>query len=155
VSTTPAETAHHHNPGFLALVNAARERVRTLSIDEFVVRLQGGERFVLLDNREDLEWQRGHLPGAHHMGKGVIEREIEAAAIQDMPDVLGEYEGLRAMSLQLQRHIDRLGIQPTVMQRGTEAKADEQAVHELVDKFAQRKLGLHRIFSGYLHEGEA
>ena len=70
---------HHHNPGFLALVEEARARVRTLSIDDFVARLQQGERFVLLDNREDLEWSRGHLPGAYHMSKGIIERDIETA----------------------------------------------------------------------------
>lgn len=71
--------SHRHNPGFLALVNAARERVPTFSIDDFVGRLRAGERFVLLDNREDLEWARGHLPGAYHMSKGVIERDIETA----------------------------------------------------------------------------
>jgi len=80
VSTAePPVSRPHQSPGFLALVNEARTRVRTFSIEEFIERLQRGERFVLLDNREDLEWQRGHLPGAHHMGKGVIEREIEAA----------------------------------------------------------------------------
>jgi rhodanese-related sulfurtransferase len=60
-------------------VDEARSRVRTFSIEEFVERLQRGETFVLLDNREDHEWQAGHLPGAHHLSKGVIEREIEGA----------------------------------------------------------------------------
>jgi rhodanese-related sulfurtransferase len=75
----PVAVAHHHNPGFLALVEEAKSRVRTFSIEEFVQRLQAGERFVLLDNREDLEWERGHLPGAYHMSKGIIERDIETA----------------------------------------------------------------------------
>lgn len=75
----PEPNAHYHNPGFLALVDDARTRVRTFGIDEFLERLQRGERYVVLDNREDLEWQRGHLPGAYHMSKGVIEREIETA----------------------------------------------------------------------------
>jgi rhodanese-related sulfurtransferase len=80
VSTAePPVTHHYHNPGFLALVNDARSRVPTFSIEEFVERLQRGERFVLLDNREEVEWRRGHLPGAHHMSKGVIERDIETA----------------------------------------------------------------------------
>jgi rhodanese-related sulfurtransferase len=70
-------TANRHNFGFLSLVDEARARVRTFSIEEFVDRLTHGERFVLLDNREDLEWQAGHLPSAHHLGRGVIEREIE------------------------------------------------------------------------------
>lgn len=79
MTATPPLPAHHHSPGFLALVNEARARVREFSIDEFVDRLQQGERFVLLDNREDLEWERGHLPGAYHMSKGIIERDIETA----------------------------------------------------------------------------
>jgi rhodanese-related sulfurtransferase len=79
VSIHPTTATHDHNPGFLALVDEARARVRTFSIDDFVARLERGERFVLLDNREDFEWQGGHLPGAHHLSKGVIEREIETA----------------------------------------------------------------------------
>jgi len=77
VSAPVETTAHRHNFGFLTLVDEARARVRTFSIEEFVDRLTHGERFVLLDVREDLEWQAGHLPSAHHLGKGVIEREIE------------------------------------------------------------------------------
>jgi len=80
VSTTdPEAKAHYHNPGFLALIDDARSRVRTFGVDEFLERLERGERFVLLDNREDGEWERGHLPGAHHMGKGIVERDIETA----------------------------------------------------------------------------
>lgn len=75
----PPVSQRSHGPAFLALVDEARTRVRTFSIEEFIERLQRGERFVLLDNREDHEWQGGHLPGAHHMSKGVLEREIEAA----------------------------------------------------------------------------
>ena len=77
--STPVETAaNRNNFGYLTLVDEARARVRTFSIEEFVDRLTHGERFVLLDIREDLEWQAGHLPSAHHLGRGVIEREIEA-----------------------------------------------------------------------------
>lgn len=80
MSTSLPPTAHrHHGPGFLALVAEARTRVRTFSIEDFVARLQAGERFVLLDNREDNEWRNGHLPGAYHLSRGVIEREIETA----------------------------------------------------------------------------
>jgi len=87
-SSQPTVAHHYHNPGFLRLVEEARERVRTFSIEEFVERLQRGERFVLLDNREEHEWRRGHLPGAHHMSKGVIERDIETAITEkDTPIV--------------------------------------------------------------------
>lgn len=77
--SAPVETtARGQHPGYLSLVDEARARVRTFSIEEFVERLTNGERFVLLDVREGFEWQAGHLPGAHHLGKGVVEREIES-----------------------------------------------------------------------------
>jgi rhodanese-related sulfurtransferase len=71
-------TARGQHAGYLSMVDEARARVRTFSIEEFVDRLTNGERFVLLDVREDHEWQAGHLPSAHHLGRGVIEREIES-----------------------------------------------------------------------------
>ncbi len=81
--------AHTHSPGFLKLVQDAKSRVKQFSIDEFLAKLQAGERFILLDVREDSEWAEGHLPSAHHMGKGVIERDIEQAIPEkDTPIVL-------------------------------------------------------------------
>jgi rhodanese-related sulfurtransferase len=68
---------HVHTAGFLALVRDAKTRVREWTIDEFRSREERGERFVLIDTREDHEWERGHLPGASHLSKGVIERDIE------------------------------------------------------------------------------
>ena len=70
---------HAHSPGFLAIVEDARTRVQMLEIEEFLARLRSGEQFILLDTREDSEWQKGHLPSAYHMSKGVIERDIERA----------------------------------------------------------------------------
>jgi rhodanese-related sulfurtransferase len=67
----------HHSPGFLALVDDARKRVRAFSIAEYRRRVDAGETWVLVDTREDHEWARGRLPGAIHMSKGVIERDIE------------------------------------------------------------------------------
>jgi rhodanese-related sulfurtransferase len=67
----------HHSPGFLALVHDAKTRVRQWTIDEYRARLARGESFILIDTREDNEWARGHLPGAIHLGKGIIERDIE------------------------------------------------------------------------------
>ena len=81
--------AHTHSAGFLKLVQDAKSRVKQFSIDEFLARLQAGERYILLDVREDSEWAQGHLPSAHHMSKGVIERDIERAIPeQDTPIVL-------------------------------------------------------------------
>lgn len=68
---------HQHAPGFLVLVNDAKQRVKTIEIPEYQRRLEAQEPFVLIDTREDHEWARGHLPGAIHMSKGVIERDIE------------------------------------------------------------------------------
>lgn len=67
-----------HSPGFLRLVDAARARIREVGIAD-VQRMQAaGERFRLIDVREQDEWARGHLPGAEHLGKGIIERDVEA-----------------------------------------------------------------------------
>ena len=66
-----------HSPGFLALVNEAKRRVRQTNVAAVWERLAGGEKFHLIDVREDNEWERGHLPGAAHLGKGIIERDIE------------------------------------------------------------------------------
>ena len=68
-----------HSPGFLALVSDAKSRVREITIPEYRRQAEAGERLVLVDVREDREWDRGHLPGARHLGKGVIERDIEKA----------------------------------------------------------------------------
>ena len=69
--------AHVHSPGFLALIEQARRNVREIAIPEYeALRLRHGHP-VLVDVREDHEWEAGHLPGAMHLGKGVIERDIE------------------------------------------------------------------------------
>ena len=68
-----------HSPGFLKLVEDAKSRVRQFTIEDFVARLQAGERYILVDVREDHEWANGHIPSAHHMGRGILEREIERA----------------------------------------------------------------------------
>jgi len=66
-----------HAPGFLRLVEAARRRIRETTCEEVARRLAAGERFHLLDVREDHEWQRGRIRGAAHLAKGIIERDIE------------------------------------------------------------------------------
>jgi rhodanese-related sulfurtransferase len=71
-----------HTPGFLKLVKDAKSRVREADFREVKKRLDDREKLVLIDVREDSEWARGHLPGATHLGKGVIERDIE----RDFPD---------------------------------------------------------------------
>jgi rhodanese-related sulfurtransferase len=68
---------HHHSPGFLMLVRDAKSRVQELSLEEYRRRTQAREEFLLIDVREDHEWARGHLPGAVHLGKGIVERDVE------------------------------------------------------------------------------
>ena len=68
-----------HSPEFQKLVDDAKSRTRQFTLDEFVSRLQAGERYILLDVREDAEWANGHIPSAHHISRGVLEREIERA----------------------------------------------------------------------------
>ncbi len=69
--------AHQHSPGFLNIVEDARKRIRELSIDQVKAKLDRGEKFILIDVREESEWARDHLPGAIHLGKGIIERDVE------------------------------------------------------------------------------
>lgn len=66
-----------HSAGFLKLVNEARPRVKEVSIDQASQQLRQNPRAVLLDVREDLEWQAGHAHEAVHLGKGVLERDLE------------------------------------------------------------------------------
>src|SRR5258706_417794 len=67
-----------HSEGFLNIVNDAKSRVQETNVDEVKKRLDRGDKFTLVDVREDNEWAKGHLPGAVHLSKGIIERDIEA-----------------------------------------------------------------------------
>ena len=68
----------HHAPAFLALVEEARPRVKEITIADYGHLLMRREFHVLVDVREDHEWALGHLPGAMHLGRGIIERDIES-----------------------------------------------------------------------------
>jgi rhodanese-related sulfurtransferase len=70
--------AHQHPPRFLKIVDDAKTRIRETNVDEVKKRLDRDEKFVLVDVREESEFAKDHLPGAIHLGKGVIERDIEA-----------------------------------------------------------------------------
>jgi rhodanese-related sulfurtransferase len=67
-----------HAPKFLKLVNETKARVAETNVADVQRRIDAGEKFVLVDVREDNEWAQGHVPGAVHLGKGIIERDIEA-----------------------------------------------------------------------------
>ncbi len=69
--------AKQHAPRFLQIVQDAKGRVRELTVEQTKAKLDRGERFHLIDVREESEWAKDHLPGAEHLGKGIIERDIE------------------------------------------------------------------------------
>jgi len=66
-----------HSPRFLQLVEDAKARISETTVETVKTRLDRGEKFVLIDVREESEYARDHLPGAIHLGKGIIERDIE------------------------------------------------------------------------------
>jgi rhodanese-related sulfurtransferase len=69
--------AHQHPPRFLKIVDDAKTRIRETNVPEVKKRMDRGDKFLILDVREESEYAKDHLPGAVHMGKGVIERDIE------------------------------------------------------------------------------
>ncbi len=75
-----------HSPRFLKLVEDVKSRVVAVSIAEINARLQRGDQLCLIDVREESEWSQGHLPQAEHLGKGIIERDIETR----VPDTSAE-----------------------------------------------------------------
>src|SRR5450755_4930537 len=68
-----------HAEGFLNLVRDAKKRIKEEDVQTTKKKLDAGEKMILVDTREDNEWARGHIPNAVHLGKGVIERDIEKA----------------------------------------------------------------------------
>src|SRR5436190_11033414 len=78
--------AHQHSPRFLQLVQDAKKRIRELTVDQVKAKLDRGEKFHLVDVREESEWAKDHVAGAEYLGKGIIERDIE----QKIPDTSAE-----------------------------------------------------------------
>ncbi len=78
--------AHQHPPRFLKIVDDAKKRVRETNVDDVKKKMDRGGKFFLVDVREESEFAKDHLPGAIHLGKGVIERDIEAR----VPDLNAE-----------------------------------------------------------------
>jgi rhodanese-related sulfurtransferase len=75
-----------HTPAFMKIVDDARSRIRECNVDDVKQKLDRGEKFHLVDVREESEWAAGHLPKAEHLGKGVIERDVETK----IPDTSAE-----------------------------------------------------------------
>jgi rhodanese-related sulfurtransferase len=97
-----------HSPRFLELVQASRARVHELSVADVRAKLARGERFHLIDVREEGEWAAGHLPGAIHIGRGVLERDIEQA-IPDLDREMVLYCGGGYRSALAADNLQRMG----------------------------------------------
>jgi len=78
--------AKQHSPRFLKLIQETRAQVRETTVEAIKDRLDLGEKFKLFDVREESEFAKDHIPGAEHLGKGIIERDIEEA----VPDTSAE-----------------------------------------------------------------
>ncbi|MBI4060238.1 MAG: sulfurtransferase [Elusimicrobia bacterium] len=77
-----------HSPGFLKIVDDAKSRVKQTDVPAVLARVKKGERPLLVDVREDNEWVKGRIAGAIHLGKGVIERDVEAAIPDKRAEVI-------------------------------------------------------------------
>ena len=76
----------HHSPRFLQLVTEAKQHIRECTVDDVKAKLDRGAAFHLVDVREESEWAKDHLPSAVHLGKGILERDVE----QRLPDLNAE-----------------------------------------------------------------
>ncbi|WP_024870901.1 rhodanese-like domain-containing protein [Tolumonas lignilytica] len=87
-----------HNPRFLALVSETRQRINEVDIHQVQRWMEQSKPFVLLDVREESEWNKGHLPSAQYLGRGILERDIETRFPElDTPLVLYCGGGFRSV----------------------------------------------------------
>ncbi|MDD5542088.1 MAG: rhodanese-like domain-containing protein [Acidobacteriia bacterium] len=77
-----------HSPAFLALVNDAKSRIKQLTVEQVVEKMKRGDKFIFVDTREDNEWTAGRAQGAIHLGRGVIERDIEKAIPDHQAEII-------------------------------------------------------------------
>jgi rhodanese-related sulfurtransferase len=80
--------AHQHSPAFLALVDDSKARVKEVDVPQTLARLAANPQAVLIDVREDNEWAAGHAAQAKHLGKGIIERDIDAAVPEKSTELI-------------------------------------------------------------------
>jgi rhodanese-related sulfurtransferase len=106
-----------HNPAFLALVDEARGQIRECTPAEVKTRLDGGERFQLVDVREESEWAAGHVQGARHIGRGILERDVETL-IPDKDAEIVLYCGGGFRSALAARDLGKMGYRRVVSMDG-------------------------------------
>ena len=106
-----------HPEGFLRLVREAKTRIKEEDFREIKKKLDAGEKMTLVDTREDNEWARGHIPNALHLGKGVIERDIEKA-IPDKETTLVLYCGGGYRSALAADNLQKMGYRNVISMDG-------------------------------------
>jgi rhodanese-related sulfurtransferase len=109
--------AKKHNQGFLDLVNDAKSRVREIDIERYKQMKESGEDHILVDVREESEWSAGHAAGAMHLGKGVIERDVEAK-IEDHEKTLVLYCGGGFRSALAADNLQKMGYRNVISLNG-------------------------------------
>ena len=106
-----------HNAGFLALVEQAKARIPEVTVEQVLQMQSDGMSFILVDVREDSEWASGHIEGAIHLGKGIIERDIEKT-IADKDAVIVLYCGGGFRSALAAESLHQMGFRHSVSMDG-------------------------------------
>jgi rhodanese-related sulfurtransferase len=106
-----------HNPGFLALVADAKRNVRECTIADVKARLDRGDRFHLIDVREESEFAAAHLRGARHLGRGILERDIETVIPDPQADIV-LYCGGGYRSALAAENLQKMGYQRVISMDG-------------------------------------
>jgi rhodanese-related sulfurtransferase len=106
-----------HSPGFLALVNDAKSRIEEIDLNGYRQLLAAGAPHILIDTREESEWAAGHAAGAMHLGKGIIERDIETR-IPDKTAALVLYCGGGFRSALVADNLKKMGYEHPISLRG-------------------------------------
>ncbi len=109
--------AKNHSPRFLKIVEEAKQQVTECTVQELKERLDRGESVTIVDVREESEWAAGHVPGAVHLGKGIIERDVE----KTFPDVSTElvlYCGGGFRSALAAQNLKRMGYENAISMDG-------------------------------------
>ncbi len=106
-----------HPEGFLKLVKEAKTRIKEEDYRDIKKKLDAGDPIIIIDTREDNEWARGHIPNAVHLGKGVIERDIEKA-IPDKDATLVLYCGGGYRSALAADNLQKMGYRNVISMDG-------------------------------------
>jgi len=106
-----------HSPRFLQIVQDSKKRIREATVDEVRAKQAKHENFLLVDVREESEWAKDHLPGAIHLGKGIIERDIEER-VPDLNTPMILYCGGGLRSALAADNLQRMGYQNVLSMDG-------------------------------------